>query len=96
MLPAAQPVPSLADSKSACCATGGSAGHSKRRHFLDLIAPAIPADRNCVYCVALQHKGNVRMPNHMRDPGAPTPMSEQLIKQAVCKAGDGESTTVGL
>ena len=53
-----------------------------------------PADRNCVYCVALQHKGNVRMPNHMRDPGAPTPMSEQLVRQAVCKAGDGEYTTV--
>ena len=32
----------------------------------------------------------------MRDPGAPTPMSEQLVRQAVCKAGDGEYTTVGL
>ena len=30
----------------------------------------------------------------MRDPGAPTPMSEQLVRQAVCKAGDGEYTTV--
>ena len=92
VLPAAQPVPSLADSKSACCATGGGAGHSKRRQFLDLIALAI----SLTATVAIQHKGNVRMPNKMRNPGAPTPMSEQLVRQAVCKAGDGEYTAVGL
>jgi hypothetical protein len=34
------------------------------------------------------HKGNVRMPSHMRDPGAPTPLSKQLIQQAACDAGD--------
>ena len=47
-----------------------------------------PAGAGGLAVVPGSHKGNVSMPSHMRDPGSPTLMSAQLVKQAECKAGD--------
>ncbi len=47
-----------------------------------------PAGAGGLAVVPGSHKGNVRMPSHMRDPGSPTPMSAQLVDQTVCNAGD--------
>ena len=47
-----------------------------------------PAGAGGLAVVPGSHKGNVRMPSNMRDPGSPTPMSAQIVKQTECSAGD--------